>query len=75
MAMNAAIGNLPELRPYEERELTKLIAQVCVDYSATRRYLIETGLMTRESGIYSLTEWGEAVWRVETFIRRQYMRG
>lgn len=74
----AVIWSLPEARPYEERELTRLIARVCGDYSTTRRHLVMEGrnsLMVREKGIYTLTELGQAVWRVERFIRARYLDG
>ncbi len=64
---------LTELRPYEERELTRRIARVCSDYASTRRFLIEQGLMRREAGTYTFTELGAAVWRVEHFIRQHYL--
>jgi len=72
----AAIRALPEIRPYEERDLTHRIAQVCDDYSTTRRYLVmdrRNSLMTRAKGIYELTELGKAVWRIEHFIQRNYL--
>jgi hypothetical protein len=74
VAVDAALRDLPEDRPYGETELTQRIAAVCLDYSSTRRYLIEEGLMRRERGIYELTEWGRTVWRVERFIRDRYGR-
>jgi RNA polymerase sigma-70 factor, ECF subfamily len=54
-----------ELRRYEEQPLTRAIAQVCSDYSAARRHLIEQGLMTRDQGHYDFTPLGAAIWRVE----------
>lgn len=75
ISLDAAIRYaIPEMREYEERDLTDRIAMVCNDYCCTRRFLIEQGLMTRESGIYQLTKLGEAVWRVEHFIMNQYLR-
>jgi hypothetical protein len=71
--IHAAIGALPEARPYAERELTRYIARACQDYSTTRRELIMQKLMTRESGIYQLTETGLAVWRVERYIQTRYL--
>ena len=70
---------LPEIRPYEEKELTSLIASVCGDYSTTRRRLIELRLFTRahrpgEGCVYEFTELGKAVWRVERFIVERYLR-
>ena len=67
----AAIRNLPEIRPYPEAELTRLIGEVCSDYSTTRRELVMDGLMKRENGIYELGEDGQAVWRVERFIKER----
>ncbi len=77
-----AVRNLPAIRPYAEDELTRLIGEVCGDYSTTRRELVmlseriwegieytPTGLMRRRDGIYELTEFGRAVWRVEHFLR------
>lgn len=72
----AAIWALPEIRPYGERDLTHRIAQVCDDYSTTRRYLVmekRNSLMTRGKGVYELTELGKAVWRIEHFIERNYL--
>ena len=46
---------LPEIRRYEERDLTRRIAAVCGDYAATRRKLIEEGLMERSGGVYAFT--------------------
>lgn len=63
---------LEQNRPYDELELTQRIARVCTDYSATRRHLIEQGLMTRQGGRYDLTEFGRAVWRVEHHILQHY---
>jgi RNA polymerase sigma-70 factor, ECF subfamily len=63
-----------ELRPYQESELTGAIAQVCTDYSAARRHLIEQELMTRNEGVYEFTPLGEAVWRVERFIAERRLR-
>ena len=65
---------LPEIRPYEERDLTGRIAGVCIDYSLTRRRLVDEGWMIREAGTYELTEVGQAAWRVEQFIREHYSR-
>ena len=65
-----SIQSLPEIRDYEEDELTRHVAKVCTDYSTTRRQMVMEGrhsLMVRESGIYSFTEIGEAVWRVGQF--------
>ena len=49
------------------------MAQVCGDYSAVRRDLIERGFMTRDDGSYELTELGKAFWRVEHFIMKHYL--
>ncbi len=76
-SVEAAIRSLPEIRPYDERELTRLIAQECHDYSTTRRSLVMDGehaLMTRLAGVYCLTDRGEAVWRVERYIVQHYLR-
>ena len=43
------------------------------DYSATRRKLVDEGLMTRVGGVYEFTELGKAVWRVEHFIMDEYL--
>lgn len=58
---------------YEERELTERIAKVCSDHCATRRYMIELGLMTRSNGCYEFTESGKAAWRIEQFILNRYL--
>ena len=67
----AAIRHLPEIRPYPEAELTRLIGEVCGDYSTTRRELVmgSPGLMVREGGIYTLSDLGLPVWRVERFLK------
>lgn len=64
---------LTELRSYDERDLTERIARVCTDYCATRRGMVELGLMTRANGIYEFTEAGKSVWRVEQFICERYL--
>jgi hypothetical protein len=69
IALDAAIGALPALAPYDEATLSRHIAAVCADWASTRRRLVEEELMRREGGIYRLTEMGEAVWRVERFLR------
>jgi hypothetical protein len=74
ISLHEAIAALPEVRPYPERELTQQIARVCIDYSTTRRQLVMDGLLEREHGIYTLTELGQAVWRVERHIAECYLR-
>jgi len=77
VSVTGAIRNLPEIRPYPEPELTRLIGEVCGDYSTTRRHLVmgPRGLMDRKDSVYELTETGRAVWRVERFIRDHYLGG
>jgi DNA-binding transcriptional ArsR family regulator len=41
-----------EDRDYPEREVNARIAEVHEDTAALRRYLVETGLMTRAAGVY-----------------------
>ena len=74
VSAGAAIRALPELRPYDAREITERASQVCGDWATTRRKLIEHRLMRRPEGIYELTELGEAVWRVEHFIMDHWLR-
>lgn len=74
ISVYAAIAEMPELRPYKERELTRYIARACWDYATTRRELIMKGLMRREAGVYELTDTGQAVWRVEHFIQEHYLQ-
>lgn len=73
ISLVAAIRHLPEARPYAEKELTRLIGEVCGDYSTTRRELVmgKPGQMTRENGVYELSEMGLAVWRVERFLKER----
>ena len=70
-SMVAAIRHLPEARAYPEKELTRLIGEVCGDYSTTRRELVmgKPGLMVRRAGVYELSDDGLAVWRVERFLK------
>jgi hypothetical protein len=42
----------PEDRDYEEREVNQRLALLHRDVAALRRYLVDGGLMTRESGVY-----------------------
>jgi hypothetical protein len=42
----------PEDREYEEGEVNQRLALLNPDVAALRRYLVDGGLMTRESGIY-----------------------
>jgi hypothetical protein len=72
ISLDTAIRSLPEIRPYDESDLTSHIASVCEDYCTTRRCLIDRGLMTRSEGTYEFTELGASVWRVEHFIMRNY---
>ncbi len=75
-SIEAVLRALPAIQPYEESELTRRIAQVCSDYSTTRRYLVMDGrksIMNRAHGVYELTELGKAVWRVEHFIQTHYL--
>jgi HEAT repeat protein len=74
ISIEMALRVLPEVRPYEQAELTRLIAQVCRDYSGTRRALIIQKLMDRADDIYELTESGREIWRVEHFIVERYLR-
>ncbi len=74
ISVEMALRSLPEMRPYEHSEITRLIARVCRDYSGTRRELIIQKLMDRADGIYSFTEWGKVIWRVEHFIVERYLR-
>jgi hypothetical protein len=48
---------LPERRPYDEREITRWISQVC-----------EEGVLKREAGFYEMTEAGYTLWRVERYL-------
>ncbi len=72
---DAAIRILPEIRSYDDREITERISLLCGDWATTRRKLIEHRLMKRSSGIYQFTELGAAVWRVEHYIMGHYLRG
>ncbi|MGY8822874.1 MAG: sigma-70 family RNA polymerase sigma factor [Candidatus Latescibacterota bacterium] len=71
--LGGAIRSLPEVRSYPEIELTRYFAQICADYSFTRRVLADRGLLHREEGICTLTEAGQRVWRVEHFISDCYL--
>ena len=71
----AVMGGLPELRDYEEMELTRMAARVCGDYATVRRKLVSgrDALMRRAKGIYVFTELGAAVWQVEHFIKDHFL--
>jgi RNA polymerase sigma factor (sigma-70 family) len=75
ISLEAAIRAIPEPGQWTEPEFSRLIAQACVDFATTRRYMVEEGLIRRESGVYALTEAGEAMWRVERFIRDSAANG
>ena len=45
------------------------------DFGRVRRSLVDNGILARESGIYRLTDTGEAMWRVEHFIMENYLSG
>lgn len=75
ISADAAIRALPELRAYDDREITERISQVCGDWATTRRKLIEHRLMRRDGSRYEFTALGAAVWRVEHFIVTHYLRG
>ena len=42
----------PDDRGYEEREVNQRLALLHRDVAALRRYLVDGGLMTRDSGVY-----------------------
>jgi hypothetical protein len=42
----------PEDRAYEEKEVNMRLALLHPDVAALRRYLVDGGLMTRDSGVY-----------------------
>jgi hypothetical protein len=42
----------PEDRDYPEKEVNQRLALFHRDVSALRRYLVDTGLMTRSTGVY-----------------------
>jgi hypothetical protein len=76
ISLDAAIRYAaPELRSYDESDLTARIAQVCIDYSSTRRYLIDYGIMDRTGGTYKFTEFEKSIWHVEHFIMDNYLSG
>jgi hypothetical protein len=62
------LGKRPDLQPCDEITFTRRIAQACVDYASTRRYLVEDRLMQRDGGLYRLTAVGEVAWRVERLL-------
>ena len=55
---------------YGERELSYLIGQIEHDFSHTKRLLEVKRMVTRADGIFEFTDLGEAMWRVEHFIRQ-----
>jgi hypothetical protein len=65
IALDAAMRSLPEMKPYDEGAISRLIGQTCYDYACTRRFLVEEGLTTRDGNTYRFTEMGEIVWQVE----------
>jgi RNA polymerase sigma factor (sigma-70 family) len=73
VALDAAMRAIPALQPYDERQLSTLVGQLCRDFASARRYLVDEGLMTRESSVYRFTPAGESVWRVERYILERYM--
>jgi hypothetical protein len=46
----------PEARDYPEREVNERLASLHEDTAALRRYLVESRLMSRSSGIYRRAE-------------------
>lgn len=68
ISLDAAMRILPEMRIYSEPEVTQYIAQICGDWSTTRRGLVDQRLLDREAGQYRFTDLGQAVWRVEHAI-------
>jgi hypothetical protein len=60
--------------PYGERKLSYLIGQIEHDFSHTRRLLEVKRIATRADGIFELTDLGEAMWRVEHFIRQSKLQ-
>jgi RNA polymerase sigma factor (sigma-70 family) len=68
ISLEAALRLLPDTQPCDEITFSRRLAQACVDYASTRRYLVEDGLVQRDGGIYRLTAAGEVAWRVERFL-------
>lgn len=64
----------PEEWAYDEQDLTRRIAAVCIDYSLARRRLVDEGWMVRQDGMYELTEQGRIGWRVERFVAEHYLK-
>jgi hypothetical protein len=52
--------SFPEDRDYEEKEVNMRLALLHPDVAALRRYLVDTGLMTRSGGIYRRSRPSEA---------------
>jgi len=73
ISLEAALRALPTPEPIDEMRLSRRIARLCRDFASTRRYLVDEGLMQRAAGVYELTPFGAVVWRVEQFLRDQYM--
>jgi hypothetical protein len=74
ISLPAAIAALPEIRVYREREVTRFIAQACIDYATTRRQLIMDKFMEREHDRYELTDTGKTIWRVEHYVTNRYLQ-
>ncbi|MBM3213435.1 sigma-70 family RNA polymerase sigma factor [Candidatus Poribacteria bacterium] len=76
ISVEAAVRALPEVDSWGELEITRRIGSVCWDYSTTRRFLVSGGrhrIMTRDNGVYRLTDFGLAVWRVERRLAAAYL--
>lgn len=54
-------GQIDPARRWTEREFSEWLAQFNEDYATLRRYLVESGYMARENGIYWRTPEGDPV--------------
>ena len=74
VSVDGPLRVLPEIRAYDVVELTRHVARICGDRSASRRLMVEHGLLRRTGRKYEFTPLGEAAWRVEHSILEHFMR-
>ena len=61
MVLEEVLRRIPRRREYEERELSRFIEAIFEDFCTVRREWIMGGYMSRESGVYRLTDRGREV--------------
>jgi hypothetical protein len=61
LVLEEILRRLPQQEQYGEMELNRHMKEIFPDFATLRREMVDSGYMTREAGIYRLTEKGKTV--------------